>query len=278
MSDISLYDASQQAEKWPLMLKWLCKVLIQPDPVEANLESAARAFELLMESHAACAGVIKDASTELTRAALKANTAVPYSLWKRRDSGHQAAADAVHGFASGVFSAVDEIAYTEFWMDARPSPPAVTAKSLRENWRSVQHNVIEFLFSVDSLGGIGFFVSCERHFIEKSFKFDSDVLAKLKPEVATQGDVSELPDLATKKRVAKWYGCTERHIDAMVKEGKFPAPVRSGERSPRWRRSDLLDWLNNQTAIAMVRKFSQTAKRSIQEWDKEKGEPPDEKQ
>lgn len=63
----------------------------------------------------------------------------------------------------------------------------------------------------------------------------------------TISDVHELPPLATKKQTAKWYGCSDRHIDAMVKDGRFPAPIRAGERSPRWRRSDLLAWLDSQS-------------------------------
>jgi predicted DNA-binding transcriptional regulator AlpA len=61
-------------------------------------------------------------------------------------------------------------------------------------------------------------------------------------------DVSDLPALATKKHVAQWYGCSGRHIDLMVKDGRFPKPIRAGIRSPRWRRSELLAWLDSQPA------------------------------
>ena len=61
----------------------------------------------------------------------------------------------------------------------------------------------------------------------------------------TLSDVAELKPLNTKKQVAKWYGCSDRHIDAMVKDGRFPAPLRASERSPRWTRSDLHAWLES---------------------------------
>lgn len=64
----------------------------------------------------------------------------------------------------------------------------------------------------------------------------------------TLSDVAELPPLATKKQTAKWYGCSERHIDQMVKDGRFPEPLRASERSPRWRRSSLLAFLDEQSA------------------------------
>ncbi len=64
----------------------------------------------------------------------------------------------------------------------------------------------------------------------------------------TLSDVAELQPLNTKKQVAKWYGCSDRHIDSMVKDGQFPEPIRAGVRSPRWRRSDLLNWLDDQSA------------------------------
>ena len=60
-------------------------------------------------------------------------------------------------------------------------------------------------------------------------------------------DVAQMPALATKKETAKWAGCTERNIELLVAAGKFPAPIRLGTR-PRWRRSDLLQWLESQAA------------------------------
>ncbi len=60
-------------------------------------------------------------------------------------------------------------------------------------------------------------------------------------------DVSDLPPLTTKKQVAKWFGCSERHWDAMVRDGKAPPPIYPTKRSPRWRRSELLAWLDSQS-------------------------------
>lgn len=56
-------------------------------------------------------------------------------------------------------------------------------------------------------------------------------------------DVEQLPELATKKEVAKWAFCSTRQIEILVSKGTFPAPVRIGK-APRWRRSDLLTWLD----------------------------------
>lgn len=58
-------------------------------------------------------------------------------------------------------------------------------------------------------------------------------------------DVEQLPELATKKEVAKWASCSTRQIEILVNKGTFPVPVRIGT-APRWRRSDLLSWLNGQ--------------------------------
>ena len=62
-----------------------------------------------------------------------------------------------------------------------------------------------------------------------------------------QIDVEELPALATKKQVAAWCGCSTRQIEKQADAGKFPAPIRLGTH-PRWRRSDLLQWLDDQAA------------------------------
>ena len=59
-------------------------------------------------------------------------------------------------------------------------------------------------------------------------------------------DVDGLPELATKKEVAKWAKCSTRQIELLVNEGSFPVPVKLGS-APRWRRSDLLKWLDEQT-------------------------------
>lgn len=60
-------------------------------------------------------------------------------------------------------------------------------------------------------------------------------------------DVADLPALITKKQVAKWADVSDRHIDKMVRAGVFPKPTYIGVRTPRWRRSDLITWLNAQS-------------------------------
>ena len=61
-----------------------------------------------------------------------------------------------------------------------------------------------------------------------------------------QIDIAELPALATKKQTAAWCGCSTRQIELLTADGKFPAPIRLGSH-PRWRRSDLLAWLESQS-------------------------------
>jgi len=62
-----------------------------------------------------------------------------------------------------------------------------------------------------------------------------------------QIDVAELPALATKKQTAKWVGVSTRQVELQVHAGTFPKPIRIGQ-APRWRRSDLLNWLDEQAA------------------------------
>ena len=65
--------------------------------------------------------------------------------------------------------------------------------------------------------------------------------------IEAETDVEDIPALSTKKQVAgpKFGQCSPRHIEKMVADGRFPAPIYLG-RNPRWRRSDLLKWLNDQ--------------------------------
>ena len=60
-----------------------------------------------------------------------------------------------------------------------------------------------------------------------------------------QNDVAELKPLNTKKETAVWADCSTRNIELLVRAKKFPAPIRLGSH-PRWRRSDLLAWVENQ--------------------------------
>ncbi len=58
-------------------------------------------------------------------------------------------------------------------------------------------------------------------------------------------DVADLPALSTKKQVAAWRQVSTRKVELDCNAGIFPAAVRCGTH-PRWRRSDLLNWLNAQ--------------------------------
>lgn len=63
-------------------------------------------------------------------------------------------------------------------------------------------------------------------------------------------DIIDLPGLATKHDVAKFFGVTTRHIDAEITAGRFPFPLYVGRRSPRWRRSTILNWLESQSQLS----------------------------
>lgn len=65
--------------------------------------------------------------------------------------------------------------------------------------------------------------------------------------ILVNDDVGGLPPLATKKQVAEWLGSSTRNVELQVKAQRFPPPVRIGTH-PRWRRSDLLNWLDEQQA------------------------------
>ena len=64
-------------------------------------------------------------------------------------------------------------------------------------------------------------------------------------KTAAQQDVAELPALATKKQVADWRQVSTRKVELDCNAKIFPQPVRCGTH-PRWRRSDLLAWLEAQ--------------------------------
>jgi predicted DNA-binding transcriptional regulator AlpA len=71
-------------------------------------------------------------------------------------------------------------------------------------------------------------------------KFKGETMA------TAQIDIAELKPLNTKKETAAWGVCSTRQIELLVDAGKFPAPIRLGSH-PRWRRSDLLNWLEAQS-------------------------------
>ncbi len=50
--------------------------------------------------------------------------------------------------------------------------------------------------------------------------------------------------LMRKKDVAKFFQCSERQVELMVKAGKVPKPIYISDSSPRWRHADLTAWLD----------------------------------
>ena len=65
-------------------------------------------------------------------------------------------------------------------------------------------------------------------------------------DITADIDVAELDALNRKKVTAKWAGgVTTRCIENWVRDGRFPAPIYIN-RTPMWRRSDLLKWLEAQ--------------------------------
>jgi len=54
----------------------------------------------------------------------------------------------------------------------------------------------------------------------------------------------ELPLLLTKTDVAKLVlKCSGRQVELMVQSGRLPKPIYLAERSPRWRRDELLAFI-----------------------------------
>ena len=66
-------------------------------------------------------------------------------------------------------------------------------------------------------------------------------------ELRPRGDVEDLPALSTKKQVAAWRQVSTRKIEMDCAAGIFVEPIRCGKH-PRWRRSDLLAWLESQSS------------------------------
>ena len=50
----------------------------------------------------------------------------------------------------------------------------------------------------------------------------------------------EQPELLTKRQAAELLQCSTRQIELLTQRGRIARPVYLGERSPRWRRADLL--------------------------------------
>jgi predicted DNA-binding transcriptional regulator AlpA len=48
------------------------------------------------------------------------------------------------------------------------------------------------------------------------------------------------PELLTKKQAAELLQCSQRQIELLTQKGRIAKPVYLGDRSPRWRRAELL--------------------------------------
>ncbi len=48
------------------------------------------------------------------------------------------------------------------------------------------------------------------------------------------------PELLTKKQAAELLQCSQRQIELLTQRGRIAKPVYLSERSPRWRRAELL--------------------------------------
>ncbi len=72
-------------------------------------------------------------------------------------------------------------------------------------------------------------------------------MSQLKPKIEPSFDPLRLPLLLTKARVALLLDISERSLERWVQEGRFPAPISTGgdKRTIRWRKADVLDWLQS---------------------------------
>ena len=55
------------------------------------------------------------------------------------------------------------------------------------------------------------------------------------------------PELLTKKQAAELLQCSQRQIELLTQKGRIAKPVYLGDRSPRWRRAELLASLGGGT-------------------------------
>ena len=57
-------------------------------------------------------------------------------------------------------------------------------------------------------------------------------------------DVADIPSLSTMAEICDWAGISRPEMERLVHKIQFPEPVFVGE-YPRWRRSELLNWLKS---------------------------------
>jgi excisionase family DNA binding protein len=61
-----------------------------------------------------------------------------------------------------------------------------------------------------------------------------------------------MTQLLTARQVCERLGCHRRTLEVWAKTGAFPAPVLVGNRSLRWRQSDIEDYLNQRQRSAAI--------------------------
>ena len=57
-----------------------------------------------------------------------------------------------------------------------------------------------------------------------------------------------LDEMMTKKDMAAFWKCSLRQIELMAAAGRIPKPIYLGTSSPRWRRSELMAFIERMTA------------------------------
>ena len=60
--------------------------------------------------------------------------------------------------------------------------------------------------------------------------------------------MTNLDEMMTKKDMAKFWKCSLRQIELMAAAGRIPKPIYLGTSSPRWRRSELMAFIDRLTA------------------------------
>ena len=54
-----------------------------------------------------------------------------------------------------------------------------------------------------------------------------------------------LPELMTKKQLAEFLQCSQRQCEILTGKGRLPKPIYLGESSPRWKRDEVLEHLED---------------------------------
>jgi predicted DNA-binding transcriptional regulator AlpA len=60
--------------------------------------------------------------------------------------------------------------------------------------------------------------------------------------------MTNVDEMMTKKDMAKFWKCSLRQIELMAAAGRIPKPIYLGTSSPRWRRSELMAFIDRMAA------------------------------